>query len=155
MTRFDELPPEIQEAMCTPLHNILPSTSSHIGALYLGSLAAVVDADGLRALNITVIVQVLDVPWLVLTEEEGFTCYKVDIEDIPTQNLDEDLLERVCAYVDDMRNQGKSVLVHCQQVRNSQQYRPRVFMLSSGRTGCFSQRVHRHRLSYQSATHVL
>jgi hypothetical protein len=118
MPRFDELPPEIQEAICTPFHNILPPTSPRLGALYLGSLAAVLDADRLRALNITAIVQVLDVPWLVLTEEEGFTCYKVDIEDRPTQSLDEDLLERVCAYIDDMRNQGTSVLVHCQQVRS-------------------------------------
>jgi hypothetical protein len=116
MTRFDELPPEIQDAMSTPLHTILPSTSIE-GGLYLGSLSAVIDpfVDELRSLHITHIVQVFDVPWLVLTEEEGFTCYRVDIEDVPSQKLDTQLLENVCAYIEATKKRGKSVLVHCQQ----------------------------------------
>ena len=108
--------------MSTPFHNILPPTdpqaaSSIEGGLYLGSLSAVVDpsVDALRHLHITHIVQVFNVPWLVLTEEEGFTCYRVDIEDVPSQKLDTQLLEQVCAYIEETRKGGKSVLVHCQQ----------------------------------------
>ena len=122
MTRFDDLPPEIQDAMSTPFHNILPPTdpqaaTSIEGGLYLGSLSAVVDpsVDDLRYLHITHIVQVFNVPWLVLTEEEGFTCYRVDIEDVPSQKLDTQLLEQVCAYIEETRKGGKNVLVHCQQ----------------------------------------
>ena len=122
MTRFDDLPPEIQDAMSTPFHNILPPTdpqaaASIEGGLYIGSLSAVVDpsVDDLRSLHITHIVQVFNVPWLVLTEEEGFTCYRVDIEDVPSQKLDAQLLEQVCAYIEETRQGGKSILVHCQQ----------------------------------------
>ena len=122
MPRFDDLPPEIQDAMSTPFHNILPPTDPQAaacmeGGLYLGSLSAVVDpsVDDLRHLHITHIVQVFNVPWLVLTEEEGFTCYRVDIEDVPSQKLDMQLLEQVCAYIEETRKGGKSVLVHCQQ----------------------------------------
>ena len=108
--------------MSTPFHNILPPTDSQAatsieGGLYLGSLSAVVDpsVDDLRHLHITHIVQVFNVPWLVLTEEEGFTCYRVDIEDVPSQKLDAQLLEQVCAYIEETRKGGNSVLVHCQQ----------------------------------------
>ena len=111
-----------QVAMSTPFHNILPPTdpqaaASIEGGLYLGSLSAVVDpsVDDLRHLHITHIIQVFNVPWLVLTEEEGFTCYRVDIEDVPSQKLDTQLLEQVCTFIEETRKGGKSVLVHCQQ----------------------------------------
>jgi len=117
-----DLPPEIQVAIDTPFHNVLPPEPgslgpNSVGGLYIGSLSAVVggSVNALRSLNISIIIQVLHIPFLVLSEEEGFTCYRVDIDDRPSQNLDAQLLEQVCVYIEEMRNSGKGVLVHCQQ----------------------------------------
>jgi protein-tyrosine phosphatase len=117
-----DLPPEIQVAIDTPFHNVLPPEPgslgpNSVGGLYIGSLSAVVggSVNALRSLNISIIIQVLHIPFLVLSEEEGFTCYRVDIDDQPSQNLDAQLLEQVCVYIEEMRNSGKGVLVHCQQ----------------------------------------
>ncbi|KAJ3520462.1 hypothetical protein NMY22_g12748 [Coprinellus aureogranulatus] len=77
MIRFDNLPPEVTQAMCTPMHLILPPTqnpanpSQYSGALYLGSLTAVMDKDMLREHRITHLVHVVDVPWLPMLEKEG------------------------------------------------------------------------------------
>ena len=68
MIRFDELPPEVMQAMCTPMHQILPpqplpshpnAPPAQSGALYLGSLSAVLDPQPLHAHKITHLVQVL------------------------------------------------------------------------------------------------
>jgi len=113
---FRNLPEDVRNAMLTPFHNILPASPSS-GALYLGSLSALLDdsVDELRSLNVSVLVQALDFSCLLLTEEDGFTLYRIDIKDLPTQRLDTTLLEAACDYIDEMRGSGKSVLVHCQQ----------------------------------------
>lgn len=106
--------------MCTPMHQILPPTpiASHpgysTGALYLGSLSAVMDVDLLRQNHITHLVQVLDVPWLPLSEKEGFNCYRIDILDQSTVDI-RPHLEAACAHIDKTLKSGRSVLVHCQQ----------------------------------------
>ena len=65
MIRFDNLPPEVMQAMCTPMHLILPaSPQQHTGALYLGSFSAILDPALLSANNIQALVQVLDAPWV-------------------------------------------------------------------------------------------
>lgn len=122
MIRFDSLPPEVAQAMCTPMHQILGpvalpagSPSPTTGALYLGSLAAVYDASALREAHISHIVQVLDVPWMPLTENEGFSCYKIPVMDDTSVDL-RPHLEEACLNIDRALGNGKSVLVHCQQV---------------------------------------
>ncbi|KAF8961550.1 protein-tyrosine phosphatase-like protein [Flammula alnicola] len=121
MIRFDNLPPEVMEAMITPMHQILapaplpaPSQATHTGALYLGSLSAVQDAPMLRSHHISHLVQVLDVPWLPLSEKDGFDCYRIEIMDERTVDI-RPYLEGVCAHIDRALRAGRSVLVHCQQ----------------------------------------
>ena len=120
MIRFDAMPLAVQEAMCTPMHLILPpapipSTSKITGALYLGSMAAVHETDALRTNNITHLVQVLDASWHPYSEKAGFNSYKIDIIDHSTADL-KPHLEAVCNHIDNALRAGKSVLVHCQQV---------------------------------------
>jgi predicted protein tyrosine phosphatase len=120
MIRFDNMPPEVIQAMCTPMHLILepsslpgpPTTTS--GGLYLGSLTAVNDMDLLREHRITHLVQVIDIPWLPQAEKNGFTCYRIDIVDHSSADL-RPHLEAVCNYIDRILKNGQSVLVHCQQ----------------------------------------
>jgi hypothetical protein len=90
-----------------------PSPTS--GALYLGSLAAVYDAAALREAHVSYIVQVLDVPWMPLSENEGFSCYKIPVMDDIAVDL-RPHLEEACTNIDNALRNGKSVLVHCQQV---------------------------------------
>lgn len=121
MIRFDELPPEVMQAMCTPMHMVMnPSSSSQsrpsTGALYLGSLAATMDKPMLHEHKITHIVQVLDVPWQPLSEKDGFECYRIDILDVPSADLKSEL-EGACKDIDKALKNGQNVLVHCQQVR--------------------------------------
>ncbi|KAF9034344.1 protein-tyrosine phosphatase-like protein [Panaeolus papilionaceus] len=120
MIRFDNVPPEVMQAMCTPMHQILapsaiPGHPGHtIGSLYLGSLSAVMEKDGLYEKHITHLVQVLDVPWLPITEKDGFNCYQIKIDDSPNEDL-RPHLEAVCNHIDRALKSGKNVLVHCQQ----------------------------------------
>jgi hypothetical protein len=124
MIRFDELPPEVMQAMCTPMHQILsqtvlPSSPSQpptmSGALYLGSLAAVMDPPMLRAHNITHIIQVLDVPWNPLSDKDGFNLYKIEIMD--EKNVDiRPYLEGASSHIERALRSGRNLLVHCQQV---------------------------------------
>jgi len=118
MIRFDQLPPEVTQAMCTPMHQIIAPSSSTSGALYLGSLAAVLESDYLRAHNITHIVQVMDAPWTPLSEKDGFNCYRIQLLDESTADI-RPHLEAACAHIDRTLRSGKNVLVHCQQVRVS------------------------------------
>ena len=125
MIRFDNLPPEVIQAMCTPMHQVLvpaalpPSPSAphgaQTGSLYIGSLSAVQDPALLRANHITHLVQVLDVPWLPLSEQDGFNCYRIPIMDERSADI-RPHLEGVCAHIDSALRAGRSVLVHCQQV---------------------------------------
>ncbi|KAJ2933431.1 hypothetical protein H1R20_g3669, partial [Candolleomyces eurysporus] len=120
MIRFDSLPPEVTQAMCTPMHLVLPPVSNpsnptqYSGSLYLGSLSAVMDKDLLREHRITHLVHVLDVPWLPMAENEGFVGYKIAIADQDNEDL-RPHLEAVCNYIDAALKSGKNVLVHCHQ----------------------------------------
>jgi protein-tyrosine phosphatase len=112
--RFDTIPPEIMQAMCTPMHLIMPSSGS-VGALYLGSMTAVNDADLLQEHRISHLVQVLDIAWLPAARA-GFECYRIDIRDSTSADL-RPHLESACSYIDKALRSGQNVLVHCQQVR--------------------------------------
>ncbi|KAI0044791.1 hypothetical protein FA95DRAFT_1680946 [Auriscalpium vulgare] len=127
MISFAGLSPEVAEAMCTPMHLILPpapvspplspSTRSPVstaGALYLGSLSAVLDSSILKDHRIHHLVQVLDVPWLPASENDGYQCYRMDILDIESQDL-KPHLEDAVEYIDGALRRGQNVLVHCQQ----------------------------------------
>ena len=123
MISFSGLPPEVAEAMCTPLHLILPSVPSSAprlqcskpGALYLGSISAVLDPSILKEHDIHHLVQVLDVPWLPASEQDGYECYRLDILDLESQDL-KPHLEDAVEDIDSALRRGRNVLVHCQQV---------------------------------------
>jgi hypothetical protein len=111
--------------MCTPMHIILPSqsipasgasTATTTGALYLGSMAAVTEPALLRSHHISVLVQVVDAAWLPMSEKEGFICHRMNIDDAPSFDL-KPFLEGACRSIDDALRCGRSVLVHCHQVR--------------------------------------
>jgi len=119
MIRFDNLPPEVVQAMCTPMHLILPPsppspTTAGAGALFVGSMAAVHDRELLRQNRISHLVQVLDVPWLPASEKDGLNCYRIDILDTSSADL-KPHLEGVCNHIDRALRSGANVLVHCQQ----------------------------------------
>ncbi|KAJ8503211.1 hypothetical protein ONZ45_g11064 [Pleurotus djamor] len=120
MIRFDNIPPEVMQAMCTPMHQILPPTPIPSspglisGALYVGSLSAVNDKELLIQHHITHLVQVMDAPWLPLSEKDGFNCYRIQILDQASADL-KPHLEAVCNHIDAALRSGRSVLVHCQQ----------------------------------------
>ncbi|KAJ7247047.1 protein-tyrosine phosphatase-like protein [Mycena rebaudengoi] len=141
MIRFDTLPPEVMQAMCTPMHQILPPTaipppaaphpssaspyapypSAHAqnpplsGALYLGSLSAVNDHPLLRAHGIVHLVQAIEAPWAPpCRQEDGFVSYSIDIRDKESVDL-RPHLEAACVYIERALRRGESVLVHCQQ----------------------------------------
>jgi hypothetical protein len=123
MISFSGLPPEVAEAMCTPMHLILPSgppstprlQRSDPGALYLGSISAVLDPSILKDHDIHHLVQVLDVPWLPASEQDGYECYRLDILDLESQDL-RPHLEDAVEDIDSALRRGLNVLVHCQQV---------------------------------------
>ncbi|KAJ7143932.1 protein-tyrosine phosphatase-like protein [Mycena epipterygia] len=142
MIRFDTLPPEVMQAMCTPMHQILPPTplpaapqgphpsssspyapypsgpSQQVklsGGLYLGSLSAVNDHPLLRAHGITHLVQALEAPWAPpCRAEDGFVAYSIDIRDKESVDL-RPHLEAACVYIERALRRGEGVLVHCQQ----------------------------------------
>ncbi|KAI0738800.1 phosphatases II [Daedaleopsis nitida] len=120
MIRFDNLPPEVMQAMCTPMHLILPaSPQQHTGALYLGSFSAILDPSLLSAHHIQALVQVLDAPWLPSVEAHAaqgikLECYRLDILDSTTADL-RPHLEATVRWIDDRLRRGLNVLVHCQQ----------------------------------------
>ncbi|KAF7422204.1 hypothetical protein PC9H_010360 [Pleurotus ostreatus] len=123
MIRFDTLPPEVMQAMCTPMHQILPpapspspsgSSAATTGALYVGSISALSDKDYLLAHHITHLVQVLDAPWIPLSEKDGFNCYRIQILDASSVDL-RPHLEAVCEHIEAALRSGRNVLIHCQQ----------------------------------------
>lgn len=124
MIRFDNVPPEVMQAMCTPMHLILPaSPQQHTGALYLGSFSAILDPALLSANHIQALVQVLDAPWLPSVEAHAaqgnrLECYRLDILDSSSADL-RPHLEATVRWIDDRLRRGVNVLVHCQQVRPS------------------------------------
>ncbi|KAJ3575509.1 hypothetical protein NP233_g1049 [Leucocoprinus birnbaumii] len=118
MIRFDQLPPEVMQAMCTPMHEVLSATPvpghTTTGALFIGSFAAVQDKDMLREHRITHLVQVLDVPWLPAFEKDGFSTYRISIDDATNVDI-RPYLEAACNYIDAALRSGRNCLVHCQQ----------------------------------------
>lgn len=130
MIRFEGMSPDVMEAICTPMHQILPfqfqstsmlsiqsvahASSSQPGSLYLGSMSATMDRELLAKHHITHIVQVLDVPWLPISEKDGFRCLRIDILDKPSADL-RPHLEGACQYIANALQSGGNVLVHCQQ----------------------------------------
>lgn len=121
MIRFDNLPPEVMQAMCTPMHQVLPSPAlpaAPLGTLYVGSLSAAQDPDLLRAHRIAALVQVLDAPWLPPAHAPGPERYHISILDASSVDL-RPHLDAACAYIDRALRSGRNVLVHCQQVRLS------------------------------------
>lgn len=65
MLLADQFPPEAWEAICTPMHEILPEgvKSAGSGALWLGSWTASVDSELLSRNKIKAIVECHDSPW--------------------------------------------------------------------------------------------
>ncbi|KAI0077153.1 DSPc-domain-containing protein [Panus rudis PR-1116 ss-1] len=118
MIRFDNMPPEVMQAMCTPMHQIIPP-SNRTGALYLGSFSAILDSTLLNDNRITALVQVLDAPWLPSVEAHAkqgvkLDCYRLDIMDSTTADL-KPHLEATVRWIDEKLRKGANVLVHCQQ----------------------------------------
>ncbi len=105
--------------MCTPMHEVLAPTPvpghPSTGSLYIGSFSAVQDRDMLRENRITHLVQVLDVPWLPVSEKDGFSTHRISIDDAITVDI-RPHLEAACNYIDSSLRSGRNVLVHCQQV---------------------------------------
>jgi len=118
MIRFDNLPPEVMQAMCTPMRLIIPpqptNSSRPSGSLWLGSMSATMDKSILQQQRISHIVQVLDVPWMPISEADGYECYRIDILDVPSADL-KGHLEGACRDIDKALKSGKNTLVHCQQ----------------------------------------
>jgi hypothetical protein len=118
MIRFDNIPPEIMQAMCTPMHKIaLPGPAQQqLGTLWLGSFAAGADPDLLRQHGISHLVQVLDAPWLPSASNISITVTRFAILDTPNADLASHL-DEACHRIEKSLKSGKNVLVHCQQVR--------------------------------------
>ncbi|KAJ7617370.1 protein-tyrosine phosphatase-like protein [Roridomyces roridus] len=145
MIRFDNLPPEVVQAMCTPMHQILPpaplptqphshphptSSSPYApypssgssgqlqqlsGGLYLGSLSAVNDFPLLRAHGITHLVQALEAPWAPPCRKED-GFVAYNIDIRDKESTDlRPHLEAACQYIERALRRGEGVLVHCQQ----------------------------------------
>ncbi|KAJ6480419.1 protein-tyrosine phosphatase-like protein [Mycena sanguinolenta] len=145
MIRFDTLPPEVMQAMCTPMHQILPPTAlppsnqsmpmpsssspyapypnsgGHqqpvrmTGGLYLGSLSAVNDHPLLRAHGVTHLVQALEAPWAPPARKED-GFVAYSIDIRDKETVDlRPHLEAACVYIERALKRGEGVLVHCQQ----------------------------------------
>jgi hypothetical protein len=92
MISFADVPPEIMQAMITPMHLIPlpvnPGSSNHRrGSLYLGSLSASIDYPLLESHRITHVVQVLDAAWLDPTAQQKFQCYNIKVREGSTPTI--------------------------------------------------------------------
>jgi len=97
------------------MHQILlPPPAQHLGHLWLGSFAAISDADLLRKHRISHLVQVIDAPLLPSVNDPNMTVTRIDIMDIPSADL-KSHLDNACARIEKSLAAGKNVLVHCQQ----------------------------------------
>lgn len=154
MIRFDNIPPEIARALCTPMHEILlPPPAQHLGHLWLGSFAAISDNDLLRKHRISHVVQVIDVAWLPQVNDPNMTVTRIDIVDTPSADL-KSHLDETCARIDKSLASGKNVLVHCQQVCLNPSL-PNSPPPSRPSQGHISQRFCRNRISHQKIWHVI
>ncbi|KZT12306.1 DSPc-domain-containing protein [Laetiporus sulphureus 93-53] len=117
MIRFDTLPPEVMQAMCTPMHLVIPaSTAAHTGALYIGSFSAVLDQAVLDQAHISALVQVLDAPWVPesTSSSKPLESFRLDILDSSSVDI-RPYLDATVRWIDDRLRRGVNVLVHCQQ----------------------------------------
>lgn len=143
MIRFDSMPPEVMQAMCTPMHQILSPQGSITGSLYVGSLSAVQDRELLHEHRISHLVQVLDAHWIPVSEKDGFNCYRIEILDQATVDL-KPYLEAACNHIDRALRGGRNVLVHCQQVSL-----PVLISISIRVTHCIAiHTIHTYRASH-------
>ncbi|KAF8187918.1 DSPc-domain-containing protein [Mycena galopus ATCC 62051] len=114
MTTFASIPPDEMEAIFTPMHCIIESKvttpQARTGALYLGSLAALLEPEVLHAHHITHIVQVFEMPW----DMGGFAFHRIDMDDSPSAALRPHLAP-ACDYIRAALTRGENVLVHCHQ----------------------------------------
>nr|GAT47612.1 phosphatases II [Mycena chlorophos] len=115
------LPLEEREALATPMHCIIPSNSEgdDHGAMYLGLAAAALDIVPFEEKRIHHLVQVIEPPQPVPSENPRdwpLEYFRIKIKDTPkaAKVLAERLLA-VCDYIADALGRGESVLVHCQQ----------------------------------------
>jgi hypothetical protein len=125
MIRFENIAPEIMQAMCTPMHQILSQNNGR-GSLYLGSLSAVMDKELLREHRISHVVQVIDSSWIPLSEKDGYSSYLIEINDHVSVDI-RPHLEGVCNWIDRALKSGRNVLVHCHQVRIGAQWQSSLF----------------------------
>ena len=141
MIRADSMSTDVWASMCTPMHEIIPSSTpasrKPTGSLYLGSWMASVDSDLLANNSIRAIVEVHDSPWgmsplptpalsrdahATISFEttrggSGPTRYKVAIADSSEPDVLKPYLEDVVRHIRERLANGDNVLVHCQQVR--------------------------------------
>lgn len=130
MIRADSVHPEVWESMCTPMHEIIPATSSNTmrqgrsGALYLGSWVASVDSDLLETNHIRAIVEAHDSPWASSSSTPSSSIqatptvarYRISIPDSSDADVLRPHLEGAIRYIREKLSSGQNVLVHCQQV---------------------------------------
>ncbi|KAJ7119950.1 protein-tyrosine phosphatase-like protein [Mycena crocata] len=135
MIRFDQLPPAVVKAMCIPMHQILPSTE-HSGALYLGSLAAVIDPTLLRTHGISRIVQVLEPQFA--PQQDDFAVYNIDISDTESTDLLPHL-EPACKYIEHALKGRENILIHCHQG------------VSRSASILIAYLIHTHAMTYETA----
>ncbi|KAF7294106.1 PCI domain-containing protein [Mycena chlorophos] len=114
------LPPEEREALATPMHCILPATEGDgLGALCLGSAAAALDIVPLEEKRIRHLVQVIEPPQPVPSEnprEWPLEYFRIEIKDTPkAAKVLAEKLPAVCDYIAEALGRGESVLVHCEQ----------------------------------------
>jgi hypothetical protein len=116
----------IREWHATPMHQILapqqpllsdspPLKNPALGALYLGSISAIIDTHYLSSHGITHIVHVIDGPFEPFDKGHFFICYQIDIDDHQSVDLAPHL-NGVCNYIDMALQSGGNVLVHCHMV---------------------------------------
>jgi hypothetical protein len=92
-----------------------PLKNPALGALYLGSISAIIDTHYLSSHGITHIVHVIDGPFEPFDKGHSFICYQIDIDDHQSVDLAPHL-NGVCNYIDMALQSGGNVLVHCHMV---------------------------------------
>ncbi|KAF7378167.1 hypothetical protein MSAN_00241200 [Mycena sanguinolenta] len=128
MIRFDTLPPEVMQAMCTPMHQILPPTalppsaqqmpmpsSSSPYAPYPSSSNLAGQRQPVRMSGGLYLGSLSAPLWAPpARKEDGFVAYSIDIRDKESVDL-RPHLEAACVYIERALKRGEGVLVHCQQ----------------------------------------
>ncbi|KAK6971336.1 protein-tyrosine phosphatase-like protein [Favolaschia claudopus] len=123
MIRFDTLPPEVMQAMCTPMHQILPPTalpptnsqmphpsSASPYAPYPSSSSSATQPPKMSGgLYLGSLSAALEAPWAPpARKEDGFVAYSIDIRDKETVDL-RPHLEAACVYIERALKRGEGV----------------------------------------------